>query len=355
MKKKYLSLLLLPLLFSSLTSCNSKKVSLTYGTYIGHTIYSLKELNNVELIDKTKNENEVFLLAAYQGEYSKDCLCWSTFESIIAKYINKYNECVYVYDAQNVNPSVEYLNIEKREDSTPQLYIFNGVKQIAKFSQNKKEHKDIFEDVSLSAFEKAVHNKVNKPQLYYVDKEYLDANLSAAREVVIFFMRNECGDCKYALPNVLVPYVKEHVANKSIWLFDMQKYQNQDAALYQDIKDQYGLSESANKTYGYKNGVVPTIQYYQEGVLKDASVFFNDEIAQREDNSWYISDSYYSEERLSNLKYLESANFPTVLVGQDINKDFVLLTKSGGYYLAQKEAAKYHKPILEAFLNYYLS
>ena len=119
------------------------------------------------------------------------------------------------------------------------------------------------------------------------------------------------------------------------------------------LQDSYGLSTLGNETFGYQNGVVPTIQFVKKGIIDGASVFFNDSVAKKDDGSFYISDSYYTEERLPNLKYLKGFNKQTVLKSMTLTEG-VLANKNGGYYWSQDVASKYHRPILEAFFDYYM-
>ena len=361
MKKKLLSLLLIPSAFSSLIGCSSKKDVLTFGTYINQTIFTLDYLSNSELLNKTES-NEVFLLAVYQGSYSEGCACWSTFENIIARYMNKYNERVYVYNAQEQDESVSHLKISKINESSPSLYVFNGKKQLARFNENSSKDQAIFTDTSCQAMEKRVHKIVNRPKVYFVNDDYLKENLNKSSNTVLSFIRRECGDCKYVLPNVIIPYIKQNNIKSNLWIFDLQDTYNisksetateEEKRQYQELKDRYGLSVSGNSTYGYQEGVVPTTQYYENGILKDTSVFFNDVVSQKEDESYYISDSYYSEERLQNLHYLKGVNFTTTLKGMTLENTSVLSTQSGQLYWSQEKASEYHMPILKAFLKYY--
>ena len=363
MKKRYSLLLALPLLFCSLTACSDTNGTLTYGTYLEQDLNSLKTLNNDELVNKTKNNKETFLLATYQSSYSEDCLCWSTFLNVIVKYSNEYHEVFYLYDTQSKDDSVSNLKIESFSDSTPCLYIFKGEKQLVKYSYKNNKDKDLFEDTSLKLLDKSIHKYVHKPYMFYVDKNYLAENLSKTKEVGILFMRNGCSDCSYVIPNVLIPYINDHAFAKDIWVFDMQYYyelrddetaSEEERGQYQTLKDQYGLSTTGNQTYGYQQGVVPTLQYYLEGVLKDATVFFNDVVSQKEDGSFCVSDSYYTSERLPNLKYMKGFGKNSILKDMKIATENVGQTKSGNYYWMQKDAAKYHTPILKAFLDYYM-
>ena len=363
MKKKFFVLLGVPLLFCSLTSCSDTDGTLTYGTYLEQDLNSLKTLNNDELVNKTKNDKETFLLATYQSSYSEDCLCWSTFLNVIVKYSNEFHEIFYLYDTQSKDDSVSSLKIESFQDSTPCLYIFKGEKQLAKYSYKNNKYKDLFENTNLKYLNNTIHSVVHKPYMFYVDRDYLAENLSKTKEVAVLFMRSGCNDCSYVIPNVLIPYINDHAFAKDIWLFDMQYYydmMNNELASeggesqYQSLKNRYGLSASSNQTYGYQQGVVPTLQYYQEGVLKDATVFFNDVVSQKEDGSFYVSDSYYTDERLPNLRYLKGFSKNSVLKDMKIAAENVGQTKSGNYYWMQKDAAKYHTPILKAFLDSYM-
>lgn len=359
---------LLPaILLSLLTSCGNSidekdKAYLTYGTNIAlDSINQLKELSNLELLAKTRDEKEVFLLAVHQGNYSKDCLCWTTFKNVIKEYMNAHNDMVYLYNAQDQNEALQSLGIEKVNSSTPYLYVFNGQKVIAKFNYDNRRDKALFEDTTSETMYKRVMKVVKRSHLIYVDESFLKANKDDA---VVMFMRNACGDCKYAIPNVVIPYINEKKIEQNVYLFDMQKVwdisnaegaSEADAKAYQQLKDKYGLSETGNATYGYGQGVVPTIQALKGSTIKSAAVYFNDRVDKKEDNTYYISSSYYSDSRLANLEYLkDKKDIPTVLEGMTVT-DGVLENGRGGYYLAQNIANVYHKPLFEAFLDYYLS
>ena len=363
MKKRYLALFVTPLLFGSLTSCSNKaKDCLTYGSAISQSINSLETLTTVELYNKAMNEEETFLLAVYQGSYSEEgCFCWPTFLNTIASYMNEYRNYVYLYDAQSQDDSIHDLKIDKFENSAPTLYIFKGKKQLAKYSYQNSRDQELFENSQV------MHQKISKvvesAKLLFVDDAYLSNNLKEKQESVVIFIRKNCGDCSYVLPNVIIPYINSGKVSKKVYVYDIQSLYdlskkedatNDEKQVYQAIKDKYQLSFSSNNDFGYQQGVVPTIQYYNGNVLKDASVFFNDVVGQKDDGSFYIADSYYTNERLTKLSYLKDVNFTTVLKELTIEASNVLQTKSGSYYWSQQDAAKYHTPILKAFLNRYV-
>lgn len=363
MKKKLLPLLVLLLVPFGISACSSSKASLTYGTYIKSEPDSLKELSTTELKNKATEDKEVFLLAVYQDKYSDDCLCWNTFKNVIANYSNTYHEVVYTFNAYNQDIELKKLNIEKREDSTPLLYIFNGEKLITKFSYGNSQDKAIFEDLKGEAMNTRIHRKVNKPTMYHVNEEWLDENYTKTEELCLLFFRNKCGDCKYVMPNVIIPYIYSHNIKKQLYVFDIQPLYDlitkdgrtdKDAlARYQALKEKYGLSEAGNPTYGYQNGVVPTIQYVKNGKLEDASVYFNDSLGRKDTTSFYVLESFYSEERLPNLKYLKGMSKEQAVIEGKPAKA-VINAADGTIYWNQSEADQYHRPLLEAFLKYYM-
>lgn len=363
MKNKILVLPLLSIALSLLTGCDLGKELLTYGTYVKQTSNTLDEISNDELYEKAFNEEETFLLAAYQGDNSLYCNCWITYESVIANYVNNYHERVYVFNAHTQDEKIKDLSISKFEDdSVPYLYIFKGKKKLASFSYNNKQSKSIFSDDSGKTMYNATHKHIKKPAMYYVDDAYLDNNLKSTNEAFVLYVRKGCGDCKYVLPNVIIPYVKNHTIKKNIWLFDMQSYYDlsrspvaseEEKAQYQNIKDKYKLSASSSEEFGYLNGVVPTIHYYKDGKLKGAAVYFNDVVSVNEQGEPYISDSFFKFERMNYLTYLVDFHKECIFVNRNI-KDEAGQTPNGDYYWLQEKAALLYTPLWNKFLDYYM-
>ena len=349
--------------FALLVGCGRARSNyLTYGTLANQDLNTLVELDTADLYEKAI-KGETFLLAAYQGEASNECTCWSSFQNIIVNYMNTYHELVYVYNAQRQDTSVKDLNIAAPKNSSdPYLYIFKGKKKLVDFSYNNIKDKAIFEDMDASTMYSNVHKFVERPSMFYVDDAYLSNNLKTSKEAMVIYVRNKCSDCKYVIPNVLIPYINSHKMKIDFWLFDMQPYYDlsnsetaseEEKAQYQAIKDKYQLSASSNSKFGYLNGVVPTAHYYKDGELKGAAVYFNDVVTAREDGSVYISDSFYSHERINNLVYLVDYHDWCIAKNVDITSE-ALQTRSGEYFWAQEKAAAFYTPIWNKFLNYYL-
>ena len=90
------------------------------------------------------------------------------------------------------------------------------------------------------------------------------------------------------------------------------------------------------------------MQIWEKGKLIDMTVYFNDEVS-LVDGEYQISRSYYSKDRVKNLKYTN-----TVLEGITINEEQVDVGKDGSLSWNKEYARKYHQPILEDFLDRYL-
>lgn len=362
-KHKLLAISLLPIAFSLLAGCNNKTGDiLTYGTYVNQSYQTLEELTNDELYEKAFNQNEAFLLAVYQGTVSESCTCWSTYLDVVINYMNKYHEKVYFFNAHEQEDNIKELKITKiNDDSVPYLYIFKGIKKLASFSYNNKKDNNVFSDTSGQAMYSRVHNYIKKPSLYYVDETNLDSKIKE-NEAMVLYMRKSCGDCKYVLPHVIIPYVESHNLKKDIYLFDMQSYYDlskdetatiEEKEQYQNLKNKYKLSASSNEKFGYLDGVVPTAHYYKDNELKGAAVYFNDVVSVKEDGTPYVSDSFYSFERMNNLTYLVDYHDKCIFKDMEIAGQTVQLP-SGDQYWLQEKAAAYYTPIWNKFLDYYL-
>ena len=357
MKNKLILVPVISLAFAVLTGCTNKKANLTFGTYIEQSLDTLKPLDTSDMLSKAYSE-ETYILATYQGMYSEECLCWSTFQNVIVNYMNKYHEKVYLFDTNNYGDLQIDLGIEEYKDSTPALYVFHGKEKMGNFTYKNSKDKPIFSDLNAEAMYERIHTIIREPILFEVDDEYLSDSINISSETIALFIRSSCHDCSYSLNNVIVPYINKRTITKEILVFDLEDYFKQSAISstinnqYQVIKDKYGLSENSNKRYGYGNGYVPTIQYYRGGYLKDASVFFNDEVLQKEDGTYYVSRSFYSNDRLTSLSYCENIEY-NILEGITLSENDIANTSSGHAYWLQEKAAVYHTPLLEAFLDYY--
>ncbi len=343
MKKIMLLLPLIAPLF--LISCKEKsKPIITYGTYLNEGATELANYGDL----KTKLDNqETLILVVHPSD--EGCSCWRDFKTIIDNYVNKYHIQIYKIDQKEFEDNKKF-GLTISSDS-PSLSIFNKGK--------------LYKDISYSSTSSTFHSSpalkatldkyVIEPSIFWISHEDLQAKIKEGGLVINQITRQTCPDCQYAFPNVVQKYLyqKKNFTNP-LYLLDIDKYRGTDQ--YQEIKDAYQLSENTNATLGYESGVVPTTQIWKDGKLFDASVYFNDTITY-ENKAYTITNSYYTETRIKELKYLKDGNY-SPLVGllipeEDINK----YELEEGYYYSWKQdkAAKYHTPFLEDFLKTYLA
>lgn len=354
MKKK---LALIPLLsFVTLVSVSceknqqnkEEKYTISYGSMFDEEMIDINTY--AELETKVTIDEETFLVAFHYGS-DPACGCWMNFKNQINKFIKSSHVRVYKFDSFKLKDNNEYGFIPLEKDE-PSLYLVSGGKIIKKYQYGDKKLEKFFSDMEV--IKKELNNVINYPNYYYVNEAYLDEKLiqNPVEKAAVFFMRSKCPDCSYCLPNFMLPYGEKNQLNVKVWLMDLQEvYETEKETTYVQIKNKYGLTEEANATYGYGNGVVPTTQYYENGVLKDASVYFNDTV-EKVNDKYVITNSYYSNDRRENLHYLSNLNL-AMLKGMEIaEKDLVI---DENYIMwNQNSASIYHNQILTAFYDYYL-
>ena len=357
MKNKFLLMLLTPIALSFVTACNGTSgMKLTYGTYItseDSDNSDAKEILYSDLQAKMdtssilSNENFILVVTPTNG-----CSCWNIFKPILKEFINNCHYLVYQMKVTDFGSNNTYGVALK------QGYV--GLSLIKK-GKVIKTYGDCSHTFSNSTSLKSELDKyVRAPELYYVDQQYLDLAIKNGETLLVDYIRNECGDCNYAIPDALIPYAEINTFNTKMYLFDLQDMydaakESTDAANdYQEFKDTHYLSTKFSEEFGYGNGVVPTIHYYERGKLMDANVYFNDSIS-LVDGQYVVSSSYYTPIRQDSLSYTSKVKKP-ILQGLKLSENEVGVYSYQGndyYYWKSENASKYHKPLFEAFMNTY--
>lgn len=353
MKKQLLFFLLTPMMLTSITGCTSKSgVKLTYGTYITEAenqssyarVISRDDLAlRMDANSKFNNENFMLVVAPTNG-----CLCWANFQPILKEFVSQTHYLVYQISVDELQSGDTY-GINFKQGHVSMAIIKEG-KIYKQYISSP-----IFD--SLNAFKAEVDKYVSAPNLYYVSKDQLDAEIKGKHEpVLVNYVRETCSDCQYSLPKSLYPLANNNTFKVKMLIFDLDPFRA-DANEYASIKMEYHLSNKLDTTFGYGDGVVPTIHYYERGDIKDATVYFNDEV-NLVDGEYKVTKSFYTETRARNLNYLTGVKTP-VLQGLTLNADDVSvydLTEYGMgimYGWKQESADKYHKPLFDAFMKKY--
>ena len=346
--------LVLPLLFAPILSgCQdtSTPILLTFGTYAAKEAI---QLTNSDFTTHYEN-SENFLLAIYPKDSS--CSCWRTFSNVINEAVEKEHLLIYKFYAQEVedNPIMKDLGGFNNRLDAPTFYIIKE-KKIARY-YNFNSSTNFFKNVE--GFIGEIDNHIKRPKMFYISEEQLASKKNAKDNFSVFYARNKCSDCNFVIPHTLLPYYANNYEKNNLYIFDLQPWyptssSEEEKVRYQLFKDQLGLSEIGNATYGFGTGVVPTFHYYETGVLKDACVYANDGALtySESDNCYYAVNSYYNEARLANLHYLDN------VLQKDITKVKInaeeVITYENSHYWDITHASSYYDPLLTGFLDTYL-
>lgn len=359
MKTKRL-LFLLPLLAISTlsaTGCNKKKQStlsrITYGTYASTSA----ELLDYSSLAKKMAEKEVLLIAIYDDS-GLPCGCWKTFQKVLDEYVKQYHTKVYYMKRSSFSEGADTFGLTiLKEGTNPTFAVMQDGKKTAEYIYSN-DLKPMFETVD--GLRSTITRIVRDPQFMWVDDEYLDDALFThpKERVVIFYAWSFCPDCNDCLPNVMFPYSEENDFKTEVWLIDLAisgilldgegKFIGTNNPTYVEYLKEHHMSAAGDEVFGYDRGFVPTTQLWENGELKDATVYFNDTI-ENVDGALKVTKTYYTSERVPYLNYTN-----TVLEGLEVTENDVEANTDGTYSWKQDSARVYHQPILESFLDTYI-
>lgn len=349
--KKKLALIPILTLTALLGSCGgSNKVELSYGSLIDTTFTDI----DYSTLSTKLEEQENMVLVVYPGADST-CSCWIQFKYVIEEYVRENTPIIYGIDAFDIMGMSDTFNLVL-STSSPTLNIIKDGKIKEEFQYSTKNTQKFFKN-SID-FKNIIDTYCDLPELLYIDETKLDHLIANETDpYILMYFYHSCPDCSYCLPNVVLPYMKKNEVNIPFYLVDLEVegimlkdgVSDKKSEQYLNFKKNHFLSDELNKTFGYSGGVVPTFQYWNNKVLETASVFFNDTIS-KVDGKYVITSTYYTSERISNLKY----NAP-VLEGMEIPSTDVIEYERYEYIAwDQEKASAVHSPILNSFLDYCL-
>lgn len=348
--KKSLLLLLPSLIISGLTSCDiaPDKVHLIYGSSIDTSPIQLTydEFNNM-----IKNE-ESFIIAM-----TPDCGCLGGFMLTLEYFVSNNPHLVYYIEDTEFNDSKDSFGLPI-SDSLPSFAIYDKGK--ASFIQVYEAETNSRIFLNVESFTNYILENTIAPVANYIDKSTLDEKINNEKEFLIMYSRSTCPDCTYLNDYALLDYLYENGEdiNDTLYIIDCDvegiRLTNGefDETQWINFKNSYGLSNVNNKTYGFNEGYVPTIQYRKDGLVASQLVYLNDTIGLNENDEYYVQSSFFSEDRLSNLSYAKDVEI-NVIEGLVIPDEFINI--QGSYYSWDKANARtYYDPLLKAFLAAFL-
>lgn len=352
---KISKLLILPLSLVLLTGCpkdnTDKNVYLHYGQM--HSLEA-EEIDYQTLSEKVDSK-ESFLLAVY----APGCSCWSTFRSVLAKYIGENHVIVYSisYNAfhSSTGETLDNFGLKLKQGYTS-FVIFKDGKAKVDLNSEKKELKEI------DAFNKLMESsKVVLPKIFFISKDQVDELYSSEETSLLYFARSNCSDCQYFDRNFLDKYNP----SKNMYILDCEKIgireYDEDGNLtpesqiaWNNFKIEYGLANTNNPQFGYGTGYVPSLFYLHgsgdkdnpQATFLDGAVYFNDSIAPQADN-YVITSTYYTNSREVGYEFtsLEGRIIPSA----DVD---VIEYKGMTFYSWKKDkAAEIHNRNVKAFFD----
>lgn len=351
--KKFRSLFVVnfALLFATnLSGCSSnEKVDILFGDMHAESLTTVSYGVLKEKVDSKEN----FMLTV---QYSDNCGCWSDSKPIIERYIKEKHVNVYHIKLEELDGNNNRFGID----------IISGNVTFAIFKDGAVKSSTTTKEDSLKiydSFVSYVESVIQLPKMYFVNLDDVNGLYSNGEKNIVYFARNGCGDCTYVNGSGLKNWsanTKEYA--KKIYILDCDKvperYQEDgktvDPVKWQNFKHKYGLSNLNNPTYGYDTGYVPTFLLVQgDGTTTNylsGCVVFNDKVEKAEDGSYYVTNSYYTDERLPNLQYIDSSVKTKVLKGMKLESGVI---DNGHYaYWDHPSAEAYHNVFLEKFLNW---
>ena len=347
--KKSLLCLLPALLVSSLMSCDTtpSKVHLIYGSLIDTAPIQLTYDEFKNMVD----EEESFIIAM-----TPDCGCLGGFMLTLEYFVSNNPHVVYYIE------NTEFTNKDSFDlpisDSEPSFAIYDKGKATFIQVYEAETNSRIF--LNVDSFTNYILGNTIAPIANYIDKATLDEKITNEEEFLIMYSRSTCPDCTYLNDYALKDYLLANAENltDTLYLIDCDvegiRLTNGEfnETQWVNFKNAYGLSNVNNRTYGFNEGYVPTIQYRKDGLVASQFVYLNDTIALNEDDEYYVQYSFFSEDRLPNLSYAQNVEI-NVIEGLVIPNEFINV--QGTYFSWDRANARtYYDPLLEAFLAAFL-
>lgn len=281
---------------------DNNKASLGVGDMNASTYQTI----SLSEVDAKVDNKDTFILYVY----SPTCGGCIAFKPILENVIKSKNLIVYALLYSDITSGHELKSLS----GTPSVVVYKEGEILTKINSNKDSDYFKNNDSFISFLDKYTY----MPTMYYINKNQLKEKIANEENFIIYYSRNDCGDCSYMYNYYLKGFLYNNPNTRKIYVIETNvegiRYLNGVAAnssnnateeelaaaeQWQLFKNEFGLSEEGNSTFGYGVGYVPTIQYYNNGRIADMVVYFNDEMSYAENSDGSltvtINDSYYSD------------------------------------------------------------
>lgn len=369
MKKKALVTLSL-LAFCLVPSCSEsyEKVNLVFGKFYESPASSLDFTPTVKLISASKltslvDEKKNFALLV--ADPQQTCSCFLPFRNVLDRYIKEHNFLFYCVTPTEMDKLSSPYNVQYGSDAGGEaVAIFED--GTLKYQRKRNGEGDSWSD-NYTNFSAWMGQRVLYSDMLYVTKSQLDLLYQDSESVngldhfVIGYLRSSCPDCSYLENHLLRTFNASAHATSYVIDCDAVGIRYDEAGstsvnktLWQTFKDNYFLSNLKDTAFGYGTGYVPTFHFVQNQSVADADVYVNDVLTKKEDGSVTISQSFFDGAR--SLPYLEGAkDITTTLLNLAIPASDYTITSSGSLSWNYEAAERYHNPLMQRFLDTYLT
>ncbi len=259
------------------SSCNenisSNDSSLTFKTDtrimpVREENASIIQLKYEEVEAKIIKKESFVLLIKQEG-----CLACKAFIPIIEQYVNNNKINVYLIETSDIpqNNSRLFFNY------TPTLQIFKEGNLLDTSDPVTAETKMF---TVVSDLEDYLNKFIVVNNLLYISDTSLDKMIGDKESFIVYFGWKSCGDCQMMNKMFLNEYLyNTKDLDQPLYALEVDYWRSQKASnpeVWENFTAKYHLSKSSDEVFGYSTGVVPTIQYYENGILNDVVVYFND-------------------------------------------------------------------------------
>ena len=277
----------------SFISCNSNNEKFMLEGNIENE--TLLFLDGEELQEKIENEDSFVLIIML----SSCSTCHQFKEDVINPYVKETYASIYGIYSYDLDGEAKYPNKPKFK-TAPAILIYSKGKNIKTLNYNHSDN--TFS--TIEGFKEFMSEYVIEPRLIEVSETALDLKINNKEIFVLYIGWNKCGDCTLISDRVIMPFLLDSKEEIKIYYLETDKYRSkrplEEPVLSENPSDEE-LEAKANwdawidfaTKYNfvfYRDGKVPTVQYYENGNMKEMVVYLNDKI---ENDT--IVDSYYPE------------------------------------------------------------
>lgn len=284
MKKIWISFLAMFLLIT-LACCNKKveRIQLNGQMDISETIDLSHDELALKLASKeasgTESAGDDFLLYVY----ANGCISCSAFSTNVLKpFIAETSAVIYSIETTRVQ---DLFSTPMKYSSNPRLVIFKDGKVLAQ--TNMTSNATVFN--SKDGLSTYLQEYVIMPTLIEVNYLQLLPKLANEEKLIVYYGWKSCGDCSYLESHYLKEFLASNAEGPKWFYFEVSQFRQ--------YKTESGNGENENIWNDFtkltqidinnNRGKIPTIAYYESGVLKDYVVYFNDKLEYDESSKTY--------------------------------------------------------------------